>query len=386
MQRREFLTVLAAGAAVGQTKVAGGRGKWFPSERRKYKDEVTGREVWQMTTHPGGSMNLYFTCQSFTKGNRGLVFTSGRTGRSELFLMEMATGRLRQLTEAETGIGYATVCQAANSICYADNGGVWWLDIGTLKTRKIFSVPPGYGTDSLSVDDAGRYASFVYNKRLDKPISPELTHDSHIVRVRTDGSGFDKVHDENFWVSHVLINPTDPDTILFCHEGGWSVVAQRMWTVDVKTKKLTKIRVEEKPEIAVGHEYWTEHGAAVGYHGSYLGRQWIGRIRKDGTGMREYTLTAPTGHSCASEDGKHIVADGNPDFPYLSLVHPMGDIGVLEPICGRGKLTRTDPHAHAAFSADGKWIVFCSARHGEPNVYLIETPTRSAAGCMYYGT
>ena len=102
--------------------------------------------------------------------------------------------------------------------------------------------------------------------------------------------------------------------------------------------------------------------------------------------MREYTLTAPTGHSCASEDGKHIVADGNPDFPYLSLVHPMGDIGVLEPICGRGKLTRTDPHAHAAFSADGKWIVFCSARHGEPNVYLIETPTRSAAGCMYYGT
>jgi len=384
MRRREFLSALSAGAALAQTPapVKGGKGQWLPSERRKYKDEVTGYEVWQMTQAKGGNVNLYFSCCSFTKDNRGLVFTSGRTGKSELFMTDMKSGRLQQLTAAETGVGYATVCPAANSICYYDNGAVWWLNIGTLETRKIFTIPEGYGSDSLSVDDTGRYAAFVYNKRLEKPVSNELTHDSIIVRVRTDGSGHEKIHQEGFWVSHVLINPTDPDTILFCHEGGWNKVAQRMWTVHVKTRQLTKIRVEETPEISVGHEYWTEHGAAVGYHGSYQGRQWLGRVNKDGTNTREWTLTAPTGHACGSEDGRYLVADGNIDFPYISLVRTMGNIGILFPLFSRGKLTSTMPHAHAAFSPDNKWIVFCSSRDGEPNVYLVRTPQKISKSCL----
>lgn len=378
LRRREFLGALALSAR------AAGRGEWFPAERRKYKDEVTGREIWQATTIKD-NYNLYFTCQSFTTGNRELVFVSSRTGKSELFLMNMESGRLRQLTEAQTGIGYATVCQQTNSICYADNNAVWWLDIATLETRKIYQVPAEYRSDSLSVDDAGRYAVFGITKPLDKPISPLQTNHSQVIRVRSDGSGSEMIYKEDYWISHVLVNPRDTDTILFCHEGGWDKVAQRMWTIHAKTGKLTKIRVEETPEISVGHEYWTEHGAAVGYHGSYKGRQWVGRVNKDGTNMREWTLTAPTGHSSASEDGRYIVGDGNMDFPYLTLVKPMGDIGVLAPLAYRGKLDHTTPHAHANFSADGKWIVFCSSRHGAPNVYIMETPVDNGKGCLFPG-
>jgi oligogalacturonide lyase len=376
--RREFLGALA----VSTSTKAAGRGEWFPAERRKYTDEVTGREIWQATTVKD-NYNLYFSCQSFTKSSRGLVFVSYRTGKSELFMMDMKSGRLRQLTEAQTGVGYATVCQQTNSICYADNNAVWWLNIDTLETRKIYQVPAGYRSDSLSVDDAGRYAVFGITKSLDKPVSPLQTNHSQVIRVRSDGSGSEMLYEENYWISHVLVNPRDADTILFCHEGGWNIVEQRMWTVHAKTGKLTKIRVEETPEISVGHEYWTENGAAVGYHGSYKGRQWVGRVNKDGTNMREWTLTAPTGHSSASEDGRFIAGDGNIDFPYLTLVKPMGNIGVLAPLAFRGKLDRTTPHAHAGFSADNKWIVYCSSRHGAPNVYLIETPVDSGKGCLF---
>ncbi len=76
MRRREFLGALAVSAR------AAGRGEWFPAERRKYKDEVTGREIWQATTIKD-NYNLYFSCQSFTTGSRGLVFVSSRTFRSE---------------------------------------------------------------------------------------------------------------------------------------------------------------------------------------------------------------------------------------------------------------------------------------------------------------
>lgn len=375
MKRREFLGALAVSAR------AEGRGAWLPAERRKFKDEVTGREIWQATTVKE-NYNLYFTCQSFTAGNRELVFVSSRTGKGELFLMDMKSGRLRQLTQAQTGVGYATVCQQTNSICYADNNAVWWMDIASLEARKIYQVPEGYRSDSLSVDDAGRYAVFGITRSLDKPISPLQTNHSQVIRVRSDGSGAEMICEENYWISHVLVNPRDTDTILFCHEGGWGVVEQRMWTVHAKTGKLTKIRVEETPEISVGHEYWTEHGAAVGYHGSYKGRQWVGRVNKDGTNMREWTLTAPTGHSSASEDGRYIVGDGNMDFPYLTLVKPMGPIGVLVPLAWRGKLDRTTPHAHANFSADGKWIVWCSSRHGAPNVYIMRTPESTKPVCI----
>lgn len=125
---------------------------------------------------------------------------------------------------------------------------------------------------------------------LDKPISPLQTNHSQVIRVRSDGSDSETIYQQNYWISHVPVNPRDADTILFCHEGGWNIVEQRMWTVHARTGKLINIRVEEKPEISVDHEYWTENGAAVGYHGSYKGRQWVGRVNKDGTNMRDWTL------------------------------------------------------------------------------------------------
>jgi len=61
----------------------------------------------------------------------------------------------------------------------------------------------------------------------------------------------------------------------------------------------------------------------------------------------------------------------------------MGTIGVLVPLAYRGKLDRTTPHAHANFSADDKWIVWCSSRHGSPNVYMMETPADTGKGCLF---
>jgi hypothetical protein len=56
------------------------------------------------------------------------------------------------------------------------------------------------------------------------------------------------------------------------------------------------VRVVEEPAAEIGHEFWTEYGAALGYHGSYKRRSFIGRIRKDGAGKRQHTVTAPAGH------------------------------------------------------------------------------------------
>ena len=87
--RSRFLRLVACGV-LGVTRgfpagVPGGKGRWFPSEMRKYKESITGHEVWQLTNSPYDDVNLYFTEQSFTQGSGGLVFYSNRTGKSELY-------------------------------------------------------------------------------------------------------------------------------------------------------------------------------------------------------------------------------------------------------------------------------------------------------------
>ena len=369
--RAEFLQIFGAGI-LRAAQPAPGKGKWLPSEKRVYQDEETGREIWQMTSSPYDSVNLYFTTQSFTKGSKGLVFMSTRPAKTELYYVELASGRIRQLTEAEIGAYHACVCPEANTVVYLDNGAVWWLSLATLETRRIFQIPQGQRPDLLSIDDSGRYVAFAYTHTLEKPLGPDQTNHSVIVRIRTDGSGFDKVHEEDFWISHVLINPTDPDTILFCHEGGWNVVRQRLWIVQADGSGLRKIREEEEPEVAIGHEHWTSHGAEVGYHGFHKGRHFLGRVKKDGTGQREYTMTAPSGHTSATEDGRLIVGDGSAEYPYVSLYRLKRAVAVAEPVAYRGVVKpRGDVHAHSNFSSDGRYIVFNSGRSGKAQIYVV---------------
>jgi oligogalacturonide lyase len=285
----------------------------------------------------------------------------------------MESGRFQQLTEAETGAYHACVCQQANTVAYLDNGAVWILDLKTLEQRKLYAIPRNHRPDLLSIDDSGRYIAFAHCLPLEKALGPDQTHHSWLVRINTDGSGFKLVREEDFWISHVLINPTDPDTILFCHEGSWEVVAQRLWVVQADGTGLRKIRVEETPEVAIGHEIWTERGGAVNYHGSYKRRAFIGRVKKDGSAVRDYTMTAPSGHTSASEDGRLVLGDGTVEYPYISLYTFKGSVAIADPLCGSGRVNPAGLHAHANFSADGKLIVFGSERGGQANVYVVKT-------------
>jgi oligogalacturonide lyase len=364
---------LGVAAAARNGVAGGGRGKWFPSEKTSYRDADTGREVWQMTNTPQGSSNLYFTAQSFTRDSEGLVFQSARSSpKTELYWMELKSGRFKQVTEVQTGAYGACVAPKANSVAYMDNGALWYLNLATLDSRRLFEVPAGYSPNLLSIDDAGRYVAFAYARTLEKPLGPDQTHHSVLVRVATDGSGFVKVHEEDFWISHVLINPRDPETIVFCHEGGWAVVAQRLWAIQADGTGLRKVRVEEEPAVEIGHEFWTEYGAALGYHGSYKRRSFIGRVRKDGTGQREYTVTAPAGHTTATEDGRMVLGDGTFDFPYICLYRMKGSVAIADPICHSLRMKADGIHAHANFSSDGKYVVFGGEKTGHPEVYVVK--------------
>ena len=57
------------------------------------------------------------------------------------------------------------------------------------------------------------------------------------MRIDTETGDAVAAWGEATWISHVLIHPTDPNLILFCHEGGGTGVQQRMWIVDLRHKQ-----------------------------------------------------------------------------------------------------------------------------------------------------
>src|SRR6266545_3725612 len=84
-------------------------GKDWGIERESYLDPVTSVRVFEMTKGPAASDNLYYHFSNFTADNRYLIFASERTGLSQLFRVEIETGRIVQLTDGPS-VGARTAC------------------------------------------------------------------------------------------------------------------------------------------------------------------------------------------------------------------------------------------------------------------------------------
>ena len=132
------------------------------------------------------------------------------------------------------------------------------------------------------------------------------------------GSGEEVIYEEDYWLGHVNTSPKMPHILTFCHEGPWTLVENRIWGLDMTTGKTWQIR-PNAPDEAIGHEYWTEDGEHIGYHGRTPNGAVYGSIRYDNTDQVE----APFPHGSMhfhSVGLRLIVGDGGKDNPYLLLM------------------------------------------------------------------
>src|SRR5581483_6600101 len=70
-------------------------------EQSTFTDSDTGARVRQMTNHASISHPTYFLQSSFFPGDASLVFTSYRTGSSQLFEVTFPEGTIRQMTDGD---------------------------------------------------------------------------------------------------------------------------------------------------------------------------------------------------------------------------------------------------------------------------------------------
>src|SRR5690606_20775819 len=133
---------------------------------------------------------------------------------------------------------------------------------------------------------------------------------------------------------HLQFSPTDPNLIMFCHEGPWHKV-DRIWVVNTDGSGLRKIHQRSMNMEIAGHEFFSADGSTIWYD---LQRPrgetfWLAGLRLE-SGRRDwYALERDewSVHFNVSPDGTLFAGDGGdeemvahaPDGKWIYLFEPV---------------------------------------------------------------
>ncbi|GAA0564311.1 oligogalacturonate lyase family protein [Rhizomicrobium electricum] len=377
----------------------------------------------QLSDEPG-SLSLYFNVNGYTPDGTTLVISTptgiATVNLTNRKLTKIATGHLHLLfVGRKTGTIYyenATGNSAAAKAIYAvpAAGGpprlVARIPSGTIQTINAdetrmagveeYAPPAKVSGDGLMRD--GKHAQTkgeMMKARLEANIPMRI-----FVLDLTTGKRRTLVQSSSDWLNHLQFSPSDPNLLLFCHEGDWHRV-DRIWLIRTDEDGAKPLKVHSRTmamEIA-GHEWFSADGNWVWYDLQTPRGQvfWVAGY-EIATGRRLwYNLARDewSVHYNTSRDGALFSGDGGgpgmvahaSDGKWIYLFRPQempdektGDHATPPglPLIHTGvfeaeKLVDLKTHNYhlepnASFTPDGKWLVFRSNMHGASQVYAVE--------------
>lgn len=359
------------------------------SEMVRYLDRDTGAEVTRLTGHRAHSNHLYFTNNCFYDNGRKIVFESDRGNGLNYWSLDLETGEIDRLTDlpqlpypGEYPLHEGFVDAAKENCCFFYGETLYRLSLRDRSLTPIYRLPDGYIHHILSISHDGEY---VYTSIIrcdvdrsagDLPLRQILESNpvSRIIRIPIGGGPETVVLEENSFIAHVNISPTDSTKLTFCHEGPWNLVDHRLWYADMAKNEVGKLHICQPGEV-IGHEYWYADGKRIGYHGMKDGVPFLGMVNVDGTGDRAFDFPFNTGH-IFSQDERLIVGDGVSAGKYLRIWRLQED-GYEAPraLCAHNcSFRRQRAHVHPRITPDGKAVLYTSDETGYEQVYLVKLP------------
>ena len=365
---------------------------------------------------------LYFTSSSLWADNRHLVFLSDRNGHPNIYLRNMATGEEMALSENHEGflksyvyfdgnpyqgLGKASVSldPVSGAVYYLQGRQVCRVD-GSGKIRVLAELPYEQMTAFTHVSADGKRLCVPTTdaRALDGdnrlPGRPEYNIDARVqeeslcsylwVFDTETGTVLLREPVARSWITHVQFSPVDPDLILYNHEWPGDCGIRRMWLFDARgigEARHLRLRMEGQGRSRADwtcHEMWERDGQAIIYHGQYAnGRSYLGRVRPDGSDVREVLVPEgwnAYGHFTVGEPGV-LVTDGCFQEPedaaerngqWISRVEVDWENGTSRwiPLCRHGSSWDSqDSHPHPIFDHAGERIYFTSDREGKRAIY-----------------
>lgn len=377
-------------------------------------DADTHHKVIKLTRREGSNMSFYFHNDPFVDDK--MVFygsdkqnnadikkeeTYNNNARNkQLYDVDLKTLKIEQLTHRPDPMQGEIVSPKLNEVFYQVKDTVFATNISSKKERKIFVFPPDFrgGITTVNADGtllggarAEDAEKEIFKKNPSKSDYFEKIYEAKLRRtlftINIKTGKLDKIFSDTAWLNHVQFSPTDPDLLMFCHEGPWHKV-DRIWTINIKTKKVTKVHTRTMNMEIAGHEWFSHDGKYIyfdlqqprgvtffvcGYNIA------TGKEKKYQLQRNEWSV-----HFTSSPDGKLFAGDGGAptavahakNGKWIYLFTPEGDHFKSEKLVNMiNHNYKLEPNVH--FSPDEKWIIFRANFEGIEDVYAVEIKNSS---------
>jgi oligogalacturonide lyase len=378
-------------------------GQIYPSEKIKRTDKKTGHEFFQLTSGDANNTHLYFTENSFCKDRREILFFSDRgaqkAGASNIFSMNIDSGEMLQLTDFSGTISHGIKPPGGDRIfCFHENRIVM-IDRESLARRTLYECPPEWRLASMSVNRSVTHIGFILNERTAIEGGANykgFTEGMYAVKrsrilVLNIGSGdLAEVFQDTHQLGHFQFSPDDDTLAIYCHEGPWNLVHQRIWLLDIVARTVRPC-FRQGADDCVGHEFWTRDNLVffdnrrAGHDGTITSGKtqvyqipddqkqmpYAGFAGKRGEMVRRVDLPFYCNHYHANNDNSILVGD---DVEDLVLIYIAGETARLQTLCFHGTSWYGQAsHCHPTFDWDGRFILWTSDFGGRRNLYLIDS-------------
>ena len=385
-------------------------GTRYPSEKRTYIDKKSGAIVTQLTNQ-GINYHFYFTENSFDLEGKTIYFLSNRgneeTEICNLFSMDLESGEMIQLTDDSEGVEVGRITKTPDSeyIAYI-TGRQLRLYCTRTGENRLLREEPSMLMHNLSFSCDKKWIGFTRDEDVDA--LPDggpnyagfkekmfATKDGRISMIDLNGEHFHDVFCDTHWLSHFQFSPDDPEIAMFCHEGPWNYVQQRIWIINMKSGEVWPC-FRQKEDDCVGHEFWTRNGDVIfdnrrgGHDGTisntkeqvYASKQvskeipYFGFAHKDGSVYRKIEMPYYCNHYFANSDLSLFVGDAVDD---IVLIQPNKDgiaqVQVLAEHHTTWHYQRS--HCHPTFSWDGKKLLYAAdTDQWNDNLFLVDVPEK----------
>ena len=403
-----LLTFLFASFQVFAQPVMETGGQKMPNE---WIDKTTGHKIIKLTRREGNNMSFYFHNNPFV-GNKMVFYgtdylnTSRKdsvkqetgnisAGNKQLYSVDLNTLKVKQLTFQPFPMNGEIVAKKNHLVYYQVKDSVFATNVDTKQTKLVYVFPADFraGITTLNADETllgGAWSSDkekeILRKNPNKSSYFNLIYEAREPRtlftVNVKTGELKKLFTDSAWLNHVQFSPADPKLLMFCHEGPWHKV-DRIWTINIDTKKVKLMHKRTMPMEIAGHESFESDGKKIWFDLQMPRGQnfFLAGVDVNTGKETRYSLTRNEWsiHFTISPDQKLFAGDGGdpgqvakaPNGEWIYLFTPSGDsLHAVKLVDMKHHNYKLEPNVH--FSPDMKWIIFRANFEGNTDVYAVK--------------